>query len=53
MIIMRLVVLIPLVARVHPIEVLGLAWPILVVPPIDLHTSHNQLLVPCLHEHEH
>ena len=32
----RLVGLIPLVAGVHAIEILGLAWSVLVVPPISL-----------------
>ena len=37
MIIVRLVVFVPLVARVHAVEVLGLARPVLLIPPIHLH----------------
>lgn len=37
MIVVSLVVLVPFVAGVHPVEVFGLAWPVLVVPPIHLH----------------
>ena len=36
MVIVCLVVLIPLVPSVHPIEVLGFARPVLVVPPVHL-----------------
>lgn len=36
MVIVCLVVLVPLIACVHSVEVLGLAWPVLVVPPIHL-----------------
>lgn len=35
-VIVRLVVLVPLIAGVHPVEVLGLARPVLVVPPVHL-----------------
>lgn len=41
MIIVRLVVLVPLIACVHSVEVLGLAWPVLVMPPVHLHNSHT------------
>lgn len=43
MIIVCLVVLVPLVACVHSVEVLGLTRPVLVMPPVHLHT--NVLLV--------
>jgi hypothetical protein len=33
---MSLVVFIPFISSVHPIEVLGLSWSILVVPPVHL-----------------
>lgn len=36
MIIVSLVVLVPFVACVHSVEVLGLARPVLVMPPVDL-----------------
>ena len=36
MVVVRLVVLVPLVARVHAVEVLGLAWLVPVVPPRHL-----------------
>ncbi len=39
MIVVRLVVLVPLVARVHPVEVLWLAWPVLVMPPVHLRNT--------------
>ena len=39
MVIVRLVVLVPLVARVDPVEVLGLARPVLVMPPVHLHQT--------------
>lgn len=42
MVIVRLVVLVPLVACVDPVEVLGLARPVLVMPPI--HLRHTDLL---------
>ena len=41
MVVVRLVVLVPLVARVHTVEVARLAWPVLVVPPVDLHTDYR------------
>jgi len=37
MIIVSLVVLVPFIASVHPVEVFGLARPVLVMPPIHLH----------------
>ncbi len=37
MIIVSLVVLVPLIASVHPVEVFGLARPVLVMPPVHLH----------------
>ena len=37
MVVMRLVVFVPLIAGVHPIEVLRLARPVLVMPPVYLH----------------
>ncbi len=37
MIIVSLIVLVPLIAGVHPVEVFGLAGPVLVMPPIHLH----------------
>lgn len=37
MVVVRLIVLIPLIAGVHPVEVFGLAGPVLVMPPIHLH----------------
>ena len=36
MIIVSLVVFVPLVSRVNSIEILGLSWPVLVMPPIYL-----------------
>lgn len=36
MVVMSLVVFIPFISSVHPIEVLGLSWSILVVPPVHL-----------------
>ena len=36
MVVVRLVVLVPFVARVDPVEVLGLARPVLVMPPVHL-----------------
>ena len=36
MVVMCLVVLVPLVAGVHSVEVLRLAGPVLVVPPVHL-----------------
>lgn len=44
MIIVCLVVLVPLVACVHSVEVLRLAWPVLVMPPVHLHNSQTWLL---------
>jgi hypothetical protein len=35
-VVMRLVVFVPLVARVHPVEVLGLARSVFLVPPVHL-----------------
>lgn len=43
MIIMRLVVLVPLITCVHSVEVLWLARPVLIVPPIDLHQPFQML----------
>ena len=37
MIIVSLVVLVPLITGVHPVEVFRLARPVLVMPPIHLH----------------
>ena len=37
MIVVSLVVLVPLIASVHPVEVFRLAGPVLVMPPIHLH----------------
>ena len=41
MIIMRLIVLVPLVACVHSVEVFGLARPVLVMPPVHLYTNRT------------
>ena len=35
-VIVRLVVFVPLIAGVHSVEVLGLAGPVLVMPPVNL-----------------
>ena len=40
-VVVRLVVLVPLVARVNAVEVLGLARAVLVVPPIHLRIGKN------------
>lgn len=42
MVIVCLIVLVPFIAGVHPVEVLGLTWPVLVVPPVHLqeHPCH-------------
>ena len=36
MVIVCLIVFVPFIAGVHPVEVLGLTWPVLVVPPVHL-----------------
>ena len=41
MVIVCLVVLVPLIACVHSVEVLGLARPVLVVPPIHLDAQNS------------
>ena len=47
MVVVCLVVLVPLVACMHTVEVAWLAWPVLVVPPVHLHAgSHHDC--PCL-----
>ena len=43
MIIVRLVVLVPFVSRVDSVEVLGLAWPVLIMPPIHLSINHTTM----------
>lgn len=40
-IVVGLIVLVPLVARMNPVEVLGLPRPILVVPPVHLRAHHR------------
>lgn len=47
-VVVRLVVLVPLVARVHPVEVLGLARPVLLVPPVDLPATSHAASAPAL-----
>ena len=44
MIIVCLIILVPLIACVHPVEVLGFAWPVFVVPPVYLSGRHNNML---------
>ena len=36
MVVVRLVILVPLIACVHPVVVLGLAGSVLLMPPVDL-----------------
>ena len=47
MVVVRLIVFIPLVARVHAVEVLGLPWPVLLVPPVYL--RHKSICI-CLEQ---
>lgn len=42
MIIMGLVIFIPLVSGMNPIEVLGFSWPIFVMPPVHLEGKRCQ-----------
>ena len=44
MIIVGLVVLVPLIACMHSVEVLGLTRPVLVMPPVHLYSSQRCLL---------
>lgn len=36
MIIMCLVILVPLISGVNPIEILGLSWTVFIMPPVHL-----------------
>ena len=47
MVIVCLVVLVPLVPCVHPVEVLGLARPVLVMPPVHLQATHRSAADAC------
>ena len=42
MIIVGLIVFVPLIPCVNPIEILGFPWPIFVVPPINLHSNEEE-----------
>ena len=46
MIVVRLVVLVPLIACMYPVEVLGPAWLVLLVPPVCLQHMTQQSARP-------
>lgn len=42
-IVVSLIVLVPFISSMNPVEILGFSWPILVMPPINLHHTAKKI----------